>query len=222
MPRAARILGNDITYHVVSKCNAKELLFKTDADFNMFLKHLDKCQQNSLFDIHAYCLMRSHIHLILTTRQDIFLDKVMYEICQRFSHQYNKDHNREGHFWKNRYFSKVIKNDIYGLVCLRYLHLNPVKAGLVSHPEQWTWSCVRNYVRGEPNSMLIPLPSYLGLAEDQTTRQKYYLRWLNSSRLSQKIEQKLMESKLHTHSRRFQQLLRLEVSPIIRDIQTRM
>ena len=222
MPRAARILGNDVTYHVVSNCNAKEFLFESDTDFKAFLKHLEKCRQNFFFDLHAYCLMQSHIHLILTTRQDIFLDKIMYEICQRFSFQYNKTHEREGHFWKNRYFSKAIKTDIHGLVCLRYLHLNPVKAGLINHPMQWPWSCVRNYASGESNAMLTPLPSYLGLAEDQTTRQKYYLRWLNSSRLLQQTEQKLIESKLRPNSRRFEQLLRLEVSPIIREIQTRM
>lgn len=104
MPRALRVLGNDLTYHIVANCNAKEFLFSSNDDFADFIEHLTRCQKNFHFALHAYCLLHSHVHLILTTKENIFLDKIMYEICQRFAAQYNKSHRRTGHFWKNRYF----------------------------------------------------------------------------------------------------------------------
>lgn len=218
MPRAARILGNDITYHVVSKCNAKELLFRTDRDFGAFLQHVEECQKALLFELHAYCLMQSHIHLILTTRRDVFLNKVMFGICQQFSYQYNKWYGREGHFWKNHYFCKVISNDIYGLVCLRYLHLNPVRGGIVKDPEKWPWSCVLSYTKGKESRFLTPLTSYLGLGNEDAIRQKYYQNWLRTRLLSQRTEFKLMETRLRVGSNRFQRLLNREVAPVLQKV----
>lgn len=218
MPRATRILGDDITYHVVAKCNAKEHFLKSHGALEDISQHLEKCQRNFHFEIHAYCLMHSHIHLILTTRKNIFLDKVMYEICQRFSFQYNRQHNREGHFWKRHYFSKVILNDVQGLVSLRYLHLNPVRAGIVQHPEQWPWSCAQTYLNGAENIPIHFLPSYQGLADEDVTRQQFYKKWIQTTLINLKTEQTLLESKLRPGSRRFQYILKKEIKPLLANL----
>lgn len=221
MPRAKRVLGDNITYHVVSNCNANEFLFSKGEHFEKFLNHLGECSQKFSFSLHAYCLMHSHIHLILTTSHGIHLDKVMYEICQRFSFQYNKNQRRSGHFWKNRYFCRIINNDIYGLVCLRYLHRNPVRAGLVVNPTDWPWSCVRFYTFGEMNLLLNPLPSYLGLAQDKVWRCWFYKNWLETKLISERSEEKLIQSKLKPQSRRSLKILQKEFGFILNQM-TRM
>ena len=218
MPRAERILGNGITYHVVANCNGRGFLFKEDADFDAFLKHLEQCQKNWAFDLHGYSLLHSHIHLILTTHDNIFLDKVMYEICQRFAFRHNRENNQQGHFWKNRYFSKVILDDIYAIICLRYLHRNSIKAGLVQEAARWRWSCAKHYLAGDFPSMLTPLPSYMGLAEDMETRSKLYRRWLETPLISDEIEKHLMQSKIHTGSRRFQASMHTIIQPILSEL----
>ena len=214
MPRAQRILGDGFTYHVVSNCNAGEFLFRDACDFQAFLRHLEECRQSFGFELHAYCLLHSHIHLILTTRNGVFLDKVMYEICQRFARRYNKNNARCGHFWKDRYFSKVISSDAYGLVCLRYLHMNPVRAGLVDHPARWPWSCARHYLHKDQNSLLTLLPSYLSLSSEEMIRGKLYQRWLNSKLISNAEEKFLMLSRTRVGSKRYQQIVR-KLSPLL-------
>lgn len=214
MPRGSRIFGNNLTYHVVCNCNAKEFLFRDREDFKNFLIHLKKCSHQLPFDLHAYCLMHSHVHLMLTTRENVFLDKVMYEICQRFSYRYNRSHCREGHFWKNRYFCKIITNDIYGLLCLRYIHRNPVLAKMVGSPEEWPWSCVHYYLGRKLDPHIQPLPSFLGLAEEASVRLKIYRRWLDTRRLEKDTETFLVTSRIHTNSKTFNKLIEKKVRPI--------
>ena len=222
MPRALRILGDDITYHVVANCNAKEFLFKKHSDFTNFMKHIIFCQKTFYFELHAYCILHSHIHLIITTKKGVFLDKVMYEICQRFAVKYNKSHQRTGHFWKNRYFSKVIDDDLYALVCLRYIHRNPVRHGLVKLPTDWYWSCVNHYLTHDFGNAMTPLSSYIGMGNNEKNRCDLYRRWLETPYLTNDIETKIIHSKAKVLSSRFQRTLRLQVKPILSSIRDKM
>lgn len=207
MPRGKRILGENITYHVVSNCNAKEPLFKKRGDFLALYRQLLEAKKKCRFKLHAYCFMQTHIHLIVTTGEEFYLDKIMYEICQRFSRKYNLHMGREGHFWKNRYFANVIENDTYGLACLRYIHNNPVKAKLVGNPSQWPWSCARFYMSEGDNQEIDPLPSFIGLADDDKMRRALYISWVRQGLEEEPSDSSWIASRIKIGSRRYRKIL---------------
>ncbi len=174
MPRELRIKGDDIQYHLILRCNNKEPLIKERADFEMLLYLLEEVKCKFETRIYNYEFLNAHIHLMLSTHQNFFVDEIMHSFCFKYAKDYNKRHKRNGHFWAHRYRSRIILNDQHGLGCLRYQHRNALSAGLVAKPEDWPWSGYRFYVYGEPNSLLDYHPSFLALGESEMQRRISY------------------------------------------------
>ena len=214
MSRAKRIFGEGITYHVMSNCNNGEFLFAEGRHFALFLHYLRAAKQKFGFDLNAYSLLQSHIHLILTTK-DHFLNLIMHWLCHSYSEQYNKLHGRKGHFWRERYKAKIVGNDLYGLGLLRYVHRNSLEAGLVKSPEEWPWSCYSHYAFGAPNDLITPLPSYLTLADDSKSRFAIYQRLVQTLFVSEEVEQQLFHSKLQSNSLRQNRIIKREFEPFL-------
>src|SRR3989338_44080 len=174
MGRHPGILGEGITYHVMSRCHNEAFLFRGTLDFALYWRYLCEAKEKFRFDLHAFQFLQNHVHLILKTNGEFFLDTIMHWLNHSFAEHYNKQYCRKGAFWRDRYMAKIIKDDLYGLACLRYVHRNALNAGLVERPDQWPWTCYKFYADGEANPWITPLPSYLGLACDETTRREIY------------------------------------------------
>lgn len=174
MPRPPRVLGDDIHYHVVLRCNNRELLFQSNEDFQQLLAMLSKVQEKFGFHLYNYELLNAHIHLMLSTHGGNFIDKIMHELCFKYAKDFNKRHRRMGHLWAHRYRSRPILDDKHGLACLRYQHRNAFSIGTVSKPEDWQWSGYPFYAFGTSNTLLEPHPSYLALHEDEWKRRVVY------------------------------------------------
>lgn len=213
MSRRQRIFGEGITYHVISNCNNGEFLFRESQDFRLFIRYLEEAKDKFSFDLHSYQLMQSHVHLILKTNAPAFLNVIMHWLCHSFAKHYNKIHHRKGHFWRDRYKAKIIDNDLYGLGCLRYVHRNPLEANMVEKIEDWPWSCYPFYAFGIKNKLITPLPSYLGLAHQEKSRQLIYQKWVETPFLSKETETHLFRSKLRGNSIRQNNIIRKELKP---------
>ena len=218
MSRAARIFGANVVYHVVINCNNNEFLFKRNGDFLSFLRCLKEAKDRFSFSLHAYQIMHNHVHLILQTGQNAFLDAIMHWTCNIFSKKYNIFHKRTGHFWRNRYKAKVIDNDLYGLACLRYIHRNALDIIGADQIERWRWSCYRFYAFGNRNDLITPLPSYLALDDNKCYRQNFYVRWVREPFLSKENNKILFESKLKPGSRRQKKLIKELLMPAFEKI----
>jgi len=145
MPRALRIAYPGAVYHVRSRGNDKGDLFFDDADRRHYIDLL--CGASAVFrmKVYAYALMSNHIHLFLRT----FLpniSEVMHRLNLDYSVYINKRRGRTGHLFESRFKRKLVQEDRYFLGLLRYIHLNPVKAGMVASPEQYEWSSHRAYL----------------------------------------------------------------------------
>ena len=215
MGRAQRIFGEGITYHVIANCNNGEFLFQENQDFILFLNYLRAAKNKFGFDLHGYQLLQSHIHLIIKTNEQAFLNVIMHWLCHSYAEHYNKIHGRKGHFWRNRYQAKIIGNDAYGLCCLRYLHRNVFEAGMVAQIEAWPWSCYPFYAFGTYNDLISPLPSYLGLAADNEKRRTIYRKWVETPFLSKETDRRLFQSKLRNNSRTQKMLIKTELAPFL-------
>jgi len=99
----------------------------------------------------------------------------MKQVNLTYFHYYRKAYGYFGHFWQDRFNSNIIETDPYLLQCGKYIELNPVRAGIVSHPAQYPYSSYRFYAEGRPDSLITPSPAYLGLTDSAADRQKQYV-----------------------------------------------
>ena len=139
MARKPRIHYPSAVYHVILRGNAGTPIFFSDQDrYRLYLIFQYAVEK---FDcrIHAFCLMRNHIHLVVQTG-NIPLSRIMQNISLRFTKWINYTQARTGHLFQGRYKALLIDADAYLLELVRYIHLNPVRAGIVAATDEYPWS----------------------------------------------------------------------------------
>lgn len=144
MPRAARRKSESNIYHVILRSINKQQLFEDDEDRDKLFTVLRECKELSGFELYAYCLMSNHIHFLLKTGKED-LETVFRRIGARFVYWYNAKYGRVGHLFQDRYKSEAVEDDAYFLTVLRYIHQNPVKAGICTSPEEYRYSSYPRY-----------------------------------------------------------------------------
>jgi putative transposase len=142
--RPLRIEYPGAFYHVTSRGNEKKDIFKSRRDREKFLSYLESATERYGAVIHAYCLMSNHYHLILETPLGN-LAQIMKHINSSYTTYYNVKRKRAGHLLQGRYKAIVVEADVYATELSRYLHLNPVRAGMVKMPEDYPWMSYRYY-----------------------------------------------------------------------------
>ena len=139
MARKPRIHFPSALYHVILRGNAGDPIFFSDQD-RYHLYHIFQYAVER-FDcrIHAFCLMRNHIHFVVQTG-DIPLSRIMQNVSLRYTKWINYSQSRTGHLFQGRYKALLIDADAYLLELVRYIHLNPVRAGIVAATDEYPWS----------------------------------------------------------------------------------
>ena len=148
MARPLRIEYSGAFYHIIQRGNLRGEIFITDKHRTKFFALLrELCDRYSTI-IHAYCLMNNHYHLILETRK-ANLSKVMHYLNASYSIYFNKETKRSGHVFQGRYKSILVDSKAYLGLLSCYIHLNPVRAGIVKDPLEYRYSSYKSYVTGE-------------------------------------------------------------------------
>jgi putative transposase len=117
-------------------------IFMADEDRREFLALLDLTATRYSWQIHAYCLMTNHFHLLVTTEKANVSDGMQF-LNGRYAQWFNRKHEFEGHVLEKRFWSTLIETDEYLFAVARYIVLNPVRAGLCASPGDWLWSSYR-------------------------------------------------------------------------------
>ena len=144
MARQVRIEYPGAIYHVFSRGNQKQIVFRSDDDFYFFLKCLREAHEKFGVIVHVYCLMPNHYHLILETPLGN-LSSVMHILNTTYTIYFNKKHERCGHLFQGRYRAILIEAENYAKVLSQYIHLNPVRSEIVDLPEKYPWSSYEYY-----------------------------------------------------------------------------
>ena len=144
MPRASRVISTSGFYHVVLRGNGKQILFESDADRTLFLSLLRAQRSEKAITIIAWCLMDNHVHLLLYDTRDN-LSGAMQSIETAYAQHFNRVTGHAGHVFQGRFKSAPIKDDAYLLDAVRYIHNNPVRAG-ISSAEAYPWSSYHEYI----------------------------------------------------------------------------
>ena len=180
MPRAPRIDIPGLIYHVTARGVKKLPIFHDDEDRQRFLRLLSQTRLEFPFRLHAYCLMTNHYHLLLQTLENS-LSKTMQYFKTLFAHSFNRKYGQVGHVFQGRFHSIPVQEDAYFTTVARYIHLNPVRAGIVKRPEDFPWSNYGRLIRGQIDPLVEPefLLEYFG--PEAARRRENYQRFVEEA-----------------------------------------
>lgn len=145
MPRKAREKSSTGIYHVILRGINRQRIFEDDEDYEKLLETLKDYKEKSGYEIYAYCFMSNHVHILLKEGQEE-LGTIFRRIGATYVYWYNWKYNRRGHLFQGRYKSETVETDRYFLTVLRYIHQNPLKAGMVKKILEYPWSSYREYI----------------------------------------------------------------------------
>ena len=144
MTRKRRVWYPGAIYHVMSRGNRKKNIFEDVEDYVRFLDMVQDAQEMYGFTVHAICLMTNHFHIEIET-SEVALSRIMQRIKSLYAEDFNYRHHYSGHLFEGRYNACLILNDRYFLEVSQYIHLNPVKAGMVREPAAYEYSSYGAY-----------------------------------------------------------------------------
>ncbi len=145
MSRPLRIEFPGAWYHVMNRGRRSEIIFSDKEDYSRFLDLLIEISEMWNANIAAYCLMSNHYHVLLQT-PDGNISRCMRHLNGLYTQQYNRIHGFDGQLFRGRYKSILVCNDSHLLQMVRYIHKNPVKAGMVKEMPDYEWSSYKGYL----------------------------------------------------------------------------
>ena len=146
-----RIDVTGIPFHVFSRGNNRQPIFLDELDRLVFLKYCRDAKKQFDYRLFTYALMDNHFHLLLQMEKDSSLAQLMHNIEFMFARYTNRKYRRVGHLFQGRYNSLPVETDSYFRTVDRYIHLNPVRAGMVAKPEDFQWSSYQARFQGAKN-----------------------------------------------------------------------
>jgi len=151
MPRVARFVFPGVPHHVTQRGNRRGRVFFSDDDHRVYLSWLREYATRHEVEVLAYCLMTNHVHLVLVPAVRDALHLSLRCLHLRYAQRVNRAHEWRGHVWQGRYFASAL-DDPYCWATMRYVELNPVRAGLVARAEDYPWSSARAHcgLRADP------------------------------------------------------------------------
>ena len=147
MPRKARIKSSTRIYHVIMRGINRQRIFEDEEDYKKYLWELKRFQEICGYQLYAWCLMPNHIHILIREGNEP-LEQVFRRIGASFIYWYNMKYERIGHLFQDRYKSEPVEDSAYLLTVVRYIHQNPVKAGICKKPADYRYSSYSEYLNG--------------------------------------------------------------------------
>jgi putative transposase len=174
MPRKPRFYAPGLPVHALQRGHNRSPVFFEDFDYLKYLSCLKEAAEETGCAIHAYVLMTNHIHLLLTPAGEDSIRRLFQAIGRHYVPYVNFKYGRHGGLWEGRYKSSLIESRAYLLTCMRYIEMNPVRAGMVTHPASYRWSSYTANALGETNAILAPHAEFLGLGTVAAKRREAY------------------------------------------------
>jgi len=181
-----RIILEGLPHHVVIRGNNRRRLFGRNEDYQRFLFYVAQAREETGCRVEAFTVMVNHVHFVIVPKRgDVFsVSRFVGKFSQRYAIHRNKKRNSSGKLFEGPFYCKPITS-IEQLACtIAYIELNPVRAGLVEHPEQYRWSSCRIHLGqpapGIPRRLLQPSAWYRGLGDSPAQRRTLYLDWIRT------------------------------------------
>ena len=180
MPRKPRFFIPGEAVHVVQRGHSRNPVFFETNDYHTYLAYLHDAVGRNGCLIHAYVLMTNHIHLLMTPDNREGISQVMQAVNRLYVPYINYTYGTSGSIWEGRFKASLIDDDEYLLTCMRYIELNPVRAGMVQMPEEYRWSSYGSNAWGDVDERLSPHELYLSLGQTAESRRSTYRSIFNN------------------------------------------
>ena len=174
MARKPRLNLAGVPQHVVQRGYNRGPCFYRDEDYQRYLGDLRDAADRNRCRVHAYVLMTNHVHLLVTPMEKYGVSHLMQDVGSRYVRYVNSNCRRTGTLWEGRYKSSLIDSKAYLLTCMRYIELNPVRAGMTSRPREYRWSSYLANAYGRTDPLLSAHPVFEGLGTSPAQRQQAY------------------------------------------------
>src|SRR4030042_5678109 len=186
MARKPRIECEGAFYHVITRGNQRQKVFKDRDDFLKYLEILSNYKNRYKYFLYAYMLMNNHVHLLIET-QEIPLSKILQGINQSYTTYFNRKYKTVGHLFQGRYKAILCDRDEYLLSLVKYIHLNPVRAKIVKFPDKYQWSSQHSYIKKTDGINIIDTDQVLRMfSEDKQSARKLYSAYMSDSQIVKK------------------------------------
>ena len=174
MARLPRNLVPGLPQHVIQRGNNRQAVFFAEADYRYYLDALQQAAARYDCAIHAYVLMTNHVHLLVTPNAEDGLSRMMQGVGRQYVRYINGVYRRSGTLWEGRFKAALVESERYLLSCMRYIELNPVRAGMVESPGVYRWSSYRVNALGAPSELITAHSLYRALGHTGHERRNAY------------------------------------------------
>jgi len=174
MPRHARCVPENGLLHVFVRGNNKRKIFLHFRHFRIFYSISVRLKREEKIKVYHYVLMPNHVHFIVGVNKDSDLGKFMMRLTLTYSFYFKKKYSFVGQLWQGRFKSRLIDSERYLAQCGKYIELNPVRAGIVDKPEDYTFSSYNYYANGRKDRLIDSDPLYFNFGSSEEEKQKAY------------------------------------------------
>jgi putative transposase len=174
MARLPRSFVPGFPVHLIQRGNNRQRVFVDDADRRLYLRLLEQESADNSVPLHAFVLMPNHVHLLATPGEVNAIPRMMQVLNTRCAMRFNHRHSRTGGLWEGRYRAAIVESERYLLACVRYIELNPVRAGLVARPGDYPWSSYSANAQSEGPLWLSQHSVFRELGTSEASRQRAY------------------------------------------------
>lgn len=189
MSRPLRIQYPDAWYHIINRGLNHRRIFDNDTHRLLFLELLADIHTRYGIEVHAYCLMDNHYHLLLHTPHPN-LSRAMRHLDGVYTQKYNLDTERDGALFRGRFKSILVEAENYLLQLSRYIHLNPVSAKICDHPNKYKWSSFPAYINQVEKPIWLYRDECLSRCSENLSAKKYqeYVEETSDIKFEEKLE----------------------------------
>lgn len=191
MPRQPRLLLSKSFYHVMTRGNNKNQVFREKEDYFYYLKRFKEFKSELPFHLFHYCLMPTHVHQLIKTDSAENYSLFMKKINLAYFHYFRRKYGWVGHFWQDRFKSQPVGKDAYFIQCGKYIELNPVRKGIVKNPEDYIFSSYSHYASNKQNNLLTEDLFFKELGKNKSERQNNYRNLVIDNVIVQNYERKI-------------------------------
>jgi putative transposase len=174
MARMPRFFLPNTPLHVIVRGNNRSAIFASDDDREFMRAYLQHVTRVNGVAVHAYVFMTNHIHMLATPLTASSMPRAMQMLGRTYVRFFNDKYSRTGTLWEGRYRAAIVDDEHYLLLCMRYIELNPVRAGMVGHPSQHPWSSFGRNALGFDDPVVTSHALYTALGIDAASRQRGY------------------------------------------------
>jgi len=174
MARLPRYFVKNVPQHIILRGNNRQVIFANDEDCLFFKDALHDAAKRNGLAIHAYVFMTNHIHVLASPATEECIPKTLQSLGRRYVQYFNYRYQRTGTLWEGRYRATIVEAETYLFECMRYIELNPVRAGMVGHPSEHAWSSYHHNAGLMVDALVKPHRLYRALAVSEEARVSAY------------------------------------------------